>query len=474
MGDQLKKLLLVNVADPWLRDGGDRPSLGTLYIASWLRYTESAIPDVIDLNHDGDDGLLKRLQEFKPDYIGVSLTTPQYEEAVRIARKVKNEFSEIPIIAGGPHPTSVLRVPKVPEIMPTDLFDYVITGAGEKTLERICREGLPNQRIIYGEPYPLQKSLDWLPAPARDLVHMEKYNLKILGKKAQPIMTSFGCPYHCTFCSEPIINPIFKAYSQERVVHEMRELKENWGVEAFIIYDDVYSIDSKRAMAIADLMIKEKLDLIYRCTTRATDFVRHPNLLPKLRDSGCVEICIGVESGDDEILKLNDKGMDVETNKKGIKAIKDHGIKCLTYMITGLPGCSYESEAKSWQFIEETEPHEVGWYLLAPFPSTPLWANREKYGLTIYEDEIIKNNWDVAQCRADNENLTCYIDYNKVNGLNRHQIKDLWLYNRAKLDDYMNSRGRVSIQYASLLNLNNKGNGEDVYKTEKVNPNYNK
>ena len=465
---------MVNVADPWLRDGGDRPSLGTLYIAAWLRNNNAAIPSVIDLNHHGDSGLLKRLDEFKPDYIGISLTTPQYEEAVRVAKKIRDYMPDTTVIAGGPHPTAMQSVPQVPELMPNDLFDYVITGSGERTLEKICMGGLPNQRIIHGEPMPSDKSLDWLPNPARDLVDINNYSLKIFGRKAQPIMTSFGCPYHCTFCSEPILNNRFKAYSPERVVSEMKGLKEKFGVEAFIIYDDVYSIDAKRAMAISDLLIKEKLDVIYRGTTRATDFIRHPDLLPKLRDSGCVEICIGVESGDDRILKLNDKGMDVETNKRGIKAIKDAGIRCLTYMITGLPGSSYESEAKSWNFILETEPDEVGWYLLAPFPSTPLWVQRERFGVTIYDDEIIRNKWNVAQARADNENLKCYIDYSKNNGFNRYQIKDLWLSDRSKLDDYMKSRGKVGIQYANLLDLSNKGNGhggngyDEVPKSQEV------
>ena len=48
------KVLLVNVADPWLTNGGDRPSLGNLYIASWLRETYVAEPAVADLNHIGE------------------------------------------------------------------------------------------------------------------------------------------------------------------------------------------------------------------------------------------------------------------------------------------------------------------------------------------------------------------------------------------------------------------------------------
>ena len=441
-----KKILLVNPADPWLRNGGDRPSLGTLYLAGWLKFTKAADPYVIDMNHYSGDELMTRIEEVKPDYIGISLTTPQYEEAVKTAARIKTSGYTMPIIAGGPHVTAMQNVPKVPEVMPEAFFDYCIFGAGERTLERICKQGLPNNRIIKGEPMPEGKNLDWLVRPARELVDMKRYTLKIMGKPAQPIMTSFGCPYKCTYCSEPILNHFFKAHSPERVLMEMEELKYNYGAEGLIIYDDVFSIDSRRAMKIADMMIERKLDLVYRCTTRGTDFTRHPDLADKLRESGCVEACIGLESADDDVLSVNDKGMTVEDNRRAIEAIKRSGMKCLTYMITGLPKCTRETEQKSLDFVMDNNVDECGWYLLAPFPSTPLWIDREKYGLEIFEDEIIRNNWDVAQCRADNNQLTCYVDYSKSGGMNRYEIKETWLAMREKLDEWHKRKDMHGIQ----------------------------
>lgn len=444
MSSQKKKLLLINVADPWLTNGGDRPSLGTLYLATWLHYTNSAECNVIDLNHYAYKDLEDRIKEFNPNFIGISLTTPQYEESLKVAEFIKNRF-DIPIIAGGPHPTAMKNVPKVPEIMPEKYFDYIVIGAGEKILEKICRKGLPKERIIYGEEIR-DKNLDWLPSADRSFVDMDKYSLKILGKKATPIMTSFGCPWNCCFCSEPILNPLFKRFSPKRVIDEMEYLNINYGIESFIIYDDVFSINVKRAIEIADLMIERQLPFTYRCTTRATDFIRSKELSKKLKDSGCVEVCIGTESGDDNILKISDKGMSVENNEIGLKVVKDAGMRCLTYMITGLPGCSEESEQRSLDFIFRNEPNEAGWYLLAPFPSTPLWIYRDKYNLTIFEKEIIENNWDVAQCRSDNENLTCYVDYSKSGGLNRDNIKKVWIEMRNRLDSWQKQRGYESLQ----------------------------
>ena len=443
-----KRVLFINVADPWLTNGGDRPSLGTLYLATWLHYTNSAECSVIDLNHYSYKELEERITDFKPDFIGISLTTPQYEESLKVAKYIKERFNII-IIAGGPHTTAMKNVPRVPEVMPKEYFDYIVIGIGEKVLENICKEGLPKGRIIYGEEIR-DKNLDWLPSADRSFVDMDKYSLKILGKKATPILTSFGCPYHCVFCSEPILNKLFKSYSPKLVVKEMEQLNKDYGVESFIIYDDVFSINVKRAIAIADLMIERQLPFTYRCTTRATDFIRSNELSKKLKDSGCVEVCIGTESGDDDILKTSDKGMSIENNAVGLKKVKDEGIRCLTYMITGLPGCSKESEQKSLDFILENEPDEVGWYLLAPFPSTPLWVYRDKFNLEIFEEEIIKNNWDVAQCKADNDSLTCYVDYSKGGGLNRYEIKDLWIKMRNQLDKRQKERGYSGIQESDI------------------------
>ena len=89
----MKKLLLLNVADPWLRNGGDRPSLGTLYIASWLRHKNAAETQVMDMNHHEYKEMLSRISEFKPDTIGISLTTPQYEEATIVAELIKHTNS---------------------------------------------------------------------------------------------------------------------------------------------------------------------------------------------------------------------------------------------------------------------------------------------------------------------------------------------------------------------------------------------
>lgn len=439
---------LVTVRDDWLRQGGDRPSLGTAYLASWLRAHDPGgrvRPRLWDMHHADESALLDWCRHARPFVVGISLTTPQYREAVRVARAIKAASPTTRIVAGGAHPTAVRAYE--PDVMPRDCFDHVITGDGETTFAKMCLEGrYPDRRVLVGEPPVPGKELDAVPPPARDLLPMDRYGLTLFGRRCTPVMTSRGCPWHCSFCSEPILNGRYRWHSAEYVLRELQSVQDEFGHRAVIFYDDVYVINARRVMDVARGMIARRMDLVYRATTRADDVLRHPDLLPLLRDSGCVELCLGVESGSDAVLALNDKGMTVDKNRRAIRLIKEAGIRALTYMITGLPGCSEATERESLRFLMETEPDEAGWYLLAPFPSTPIWAFRERFGATIFEDEIRANQWDVAQAQADNAAITCYVDYSRAGGLDRHALKALWLAMRGTWEAWQRRTGRGSLQ----------------------------
>jgi radical SAM superfamily enzyme YgiQ (UPF0313 family) len=375
----------------------------------------------MDLNHHDDFQLISYLKRNPKSLIGISMTTPQYKEGKRIAELIKRNFSKTTIVAGGAHPTSMKG-----EISP--IFDHVIVGEGEIIFTELAQNQsstIAYDRVIFGKPIeqPSPRSLDNHPIPARHLIDMSKYSLKINDRKASTIMTSLGCPFHCSFCSEPILSNQFRARSPNLVVEEMELINKKYGIEGLIIYDDVYTIDSKRCVEIARLMNEKKLNISYRATTRA-NLVQKVGLLKALKDSNCVELCLGVESGSDKILKTNDKGMNTKINFDAIQAIKEAGIKVLTYMIIGLPGETPETIQESIEFAKKANPDECSWYLLAPFPSTPLWINRDNLDITIYEDEIIANDWDICQAMGDNEKITPYIS---TSACSREMLKDMWL-----------------------------------------------
>jgi len=416
--------LLINVEDDFIKTAGDRPSLGTASIVSHLKKNKINA-ELYDMNVNPSYKKLKNYI-FMNDInnIGISMTTPQYKEAHNLAKKLRIDTPFAKLIAGGPHVTAVNG--ELP-----NFWDHIVLGDGEHAMENIVK-GFEKRKLVIGERV---KDLDIMPRPYRDPVLMDKYKLEIEGKKASTIMTSRGCIYHCSFCSEPNINKGYRKRSIDNIISEMKYLKEDFGIEALIIYDDIFAIDNKRTKELARRMIDENVDMIYRATTRATDILRDPDMLPLLKDSGCIELCLGVESGDNRVLKTNDKGMSTGQNMIALSMIKHAGIRTLSYMITGLPGFSEHTEAKSLEFLKESGVEDAGWYLLAPFPSSDIWRNPKKYGINIFKNEIVNDKWDITQVRSNNENMKCYFEYE---GMPREKIKDIWLENINKWEEYKN------------------------------------
>ncbi|MFA5259884.1 MAG: cobalamin-dependent protein, partial [Candidatus Omnitrophota bacterium] len=150
--------------------------------------------------------LVRRLKAYQPDLIGISVVTDFYQWACRIAMMIKEEMN-VPIIAGGIHPTSV------PErVLKNDCFDMVCLGEGEFPLLELAdslQRGQPDYtirniwfkrdgHIIKNELRPLIEDLDTLPLPDTDLYYSASPHFKRTGLYVT--MTSRGCPNACSYC----------------------------------------------------------------------------------------------------------------------------------------------------------------------------------------------------------------------------------------------------------------------------------
>ena len=361
------KVSLISPRDTFLKDAGDRPPLGIAYIGAYLRERGIDV-SLVDMNHT--DTLPKA------DIYGVSVATPNYSEAMDIGTRLMFEGL---LVAGGPHPSAV------PESM--DGFGKVVIGEGERAMYEICQNPTSPKREIRSE---LIQDLDSLPHPARDLLPMDKYSLKIDDEPATPIITSRGCPYGCIYCGKQMYGRKWRAHSAGYVVNEMRDIKEEFDIKAFYIYDDTFTLDKKRAHDICFLLHwlpKTK----FRCTSRV-DCV-DKSLLAALKKAGCDEICYGVESGNNDILRNINKGFTKETVIRTVKETKEAGIRTKLYFMLGLPGDTEKTMRETIEFSKELDPDEAGFYILTPYPGSELWDDPLKYGIEIEHDP----NWKYIQ-----------------------------------------------------------------------------
>ncbi len=365
-----KRILLANPNESKILDHyGDRAPLNLLYIAAYMRKQGHQVK-VWDGNHQSESELLDMCNKLKPDYIGISIyTSPILNVALDLAKLIKKFYPPANIIAGGYHANVMY------ESLLKD-FDYVCVGEGERVIEEILKN--PDEKIV--RP-PKVENLDDLPLPARDLVNMGWYNLQQNGKRTVTLITSRGCPYDCIFCGN--INRRVRFHSPERVEEEVKELKEKYGFESFYFYDDMFNFNRERTFEIIKKL--KRLNISYRIMMRADSL--DENLIKSLADSGCKIMNLGIESGNNEILRRANKRMTKEQNEEAVKLCHKHGITVRGCFMLGLPGENWGTANQTIEFAKSLKSHGLiaDFYVMVPFPGTKIWDNPKKYGIEIVD-----------------------------------------------------------------------------------------
>ena len=379
-------LNLISPKDVNLTDVGDRYPLGLLYLATYARQAIDGLKIKIwDLNYDNEAECIKDCEN--ADYVGVTATTPQYPEAVRLSKKIKSKT-----IIGGYHASAV------PEDCLQD-FDIVVVGEGEKAIVDILQKTI--QKGVVHSSNLDRESFNAL-MPARDLVERDRYNMKIEGKRAFTVISSRGCPYGCVFCNKQVSGNKWRGRSAESVFHEIEEVSERYNYDAFYILDDTFTFDRDRALKLCQYL--KKKNLIWKCMTRAD--VLDKELLHEMWGAGCRFINLGIESIDNEVLKKIKKGMTFEQNEEIVRMAREIGIKIKGFFIVGLPIATEISVRDSADWGTDNLDY-TDFYPLVVFPVCRLWSNPKQYGL-----KIDKTSWDFRYaCEKGINNVNCCNEY---------------------------------------------------------------
>ncbi len=364
----------INIVTPderkMLEGAGDRMPLGALYVATAAKQAGHTVK-VFDLNHYDKNHFLQSILFNQPNIIGYSvISSPSYNGMNKLLHTAKKLSPKTKHVVGGYH--AIAR----PQDFP--LADYIIQGDGEKAIVDIAAGRFPRDGIQKG-------IFNNIPFPDRNLLNAKNYNLMQKGKRTATMITSRGCPFSCIFCGNYDRKVRFR--TMESIESELEQIT-SLGFESLYLLDDAFTVNKQFAKDTSDVI--KRYNLPFRITTRAD--LLDEDMIRYLATNGLEIASIGIESGNDEILKRINKHTTTSEIEKAVTILGDFGVDTKGFFIFGLPGETPKQAQQTIDFATKLKRKgltSADFYALTPFPGTPIYENPEKFG-----GRIVHHDWN--------------------------------------------------------------------------------
>jgi radical SAM superfamily enzyme YgiQ (UPF0313 family) len=373
----LEKVLLIN---PFfdVEWKGVTPPIGQGYLAETLK-SKGIDYDVFDMNLGYSfKQLCQKIGESQPDLVGVGMITRNYYQFYNLISDIKKRYNKIKTIAGGPHVT----IMKEQVLKECPALDYGVVHEGEETLVELCKseKGVSNikglisrngEEIFYSGDRDYIKDLDQIPWPRYEKYEMDKYFKEI------NIFSSRGCPRRCIFCARPVISAKFRARSAENVVDEI----EYWykkGYRQFNFEDDNFNLIKDRVLKICDEIERRNLSgMLIRCSNGIRADRADRDILARMYEVGFRYLAIGIDAGNDRMLKVIKKGETMDQIERTIKNACELGYSLKLFFVFGNPSETTEDVLDMAKLSLKYPISEVHFNNIIPYPGTELfnWIN---------------------------------------------------------------------------------------------------
>ncbi len=311
----------------------------------------------------------------------------------RVIEVAAERFPGVPILVGGEHATAAASY--ILRACPSVLACAI--GEGEETLLEVLQalergeslDGIAGlvvrdpttTEVRHTAPRRRIRALDEMPWPDWDAVPLRNYLDRGFGHgighgRNMPMLASRGCPYKCTFCSNPQMwGNLWNVRSAADVVAEMKYYKEKYAIDSFSFYDLTAIMRRRWILEFADLLIKADLGVTWLLPSGTRSEAMDAEVVRKLKRSGCSTLNFAPESGSPRMLERIKKQVNLEKMLESVRACAREGMYVRANIIFGMPGDTPHDMLLTLRFIVRLAwagMHDIGVFPFAPYPGSAL------------------------------------------------------------------------------------------------------
>jgi radical SAM superfamily enzyme YgiQ (UPF0313 family) len=368
---------------------------GTLYYPYWLAYATAYLR-----KHDFPVFLLDAtpqnlamaevigaIREFKPNLLIMSSSTPSFHHDILVAGEIKASFPELFLVFVGSHVSALAgdclqQAPQIDAICRRE-YDQTVREIAERLETTPDLSGILGvshrlgDQIVHEPDRPYLEQLDDIPAVTpiyKEFLHIPDYFYAITRHPVVALMTGRGCPFRCTYCVYPqtLHGRKFRAMSPERIVSEFRFIQEHLPeVKEVFIEDDTFTVNKPRCRRFCELLIEQDIRLPWTANSRADLDL---DTLKLMKKAGLRLLCVGVESGNQQILDNIRKGIRLETIRQFFQDAKKAGVLIHGCFMVGNQGETRTTLAETLAFAKELQPDTVQFFPLMVYPGTEAYT----------------------------------------------------------------------------------------------------
>jgi len=419
--------------------------MGLTYIGSTLKKAghEPKIHDCA-IDHKDLHILRKTIEDWKPDFIGISIIITELEQTKKIMGIIREILPDIPVIFGGPWPSAN---PK--ESIIKFGADYVVIGEGELVFPELIEavnKGLPTESIpgtvsmvdghmnINQKQQLTEDELEVLPFPAWELLDHNLYakmpSFACVGCRPYiTIVTSRGCPYKCIYCHHTM-GKVFRKRSAESVLAEIEELRFKHGFKEFEIADDCFNLDRERMYAILNGIRKRIGDIKLHFPNGLRSDMLEPEDMALFKQAGTVSAAFAIETSSPRLQMLINKYLDIEKASRAINASVKAGIFSTGYFMIGFPTESYKEASATIEFAASSNLHCATFMFVTPLEGSELAR---------MATDVLKKGID----SIDPRNFTYFNNTVNISAMSDRDLQTI--FRRAYKRFYMNPKRLLSL-----------------------------